>query len=195
MVRRSQFKLTRLLMPGPAVGGAYLRLLIFSSALLVVGTTAGISRAGAQDFRDHWPHEYVYHVMPLYDRVTDSTRLSALLLTGVGWFGSGSRVWLTVSFAFPGRLQVEQPEWVDIALDSFTREGGKWAFSRPRELRVEVAKSRRLKVPASGYVRLGKGLTDRGRASSCLSVFQPVNSSTWTTNWRSYSMQARLGSC
>ena len=149
--------------PGPAVGGAHLRFLIFTGALVVLGTTAGISSAGAQDFRDHWQHEYVYHVVPLYDRVTDSTRVSAMLLTAVGWFGSGSRVWLTASFAFPGRLQVEPPEWVDIALDSFTSEGGKWAFSRPRELRVEVANSVRLRVPARGYVRLGKGLTDRGR--------------------------------
>jgi hypothetical protein len=88
-----------------------------------------------------------------------------MLLTGVGWFGSGSRVWLTVSFAFPGRLQVEQPEWVDISLDSFTREGGKWAFSRSRsrELRVEVANSVRVKVPARGYVRRDKRPTDRGR--------------------------------
>ena len=165
MVRRFQFKLTWLLTPGSAVGGAPLRLLIFIIAALVGGTTVGTSSAGAQDFRHHWQHEYVYHVVPLYDRVTDSTRVSAMLLTGVGWFGSGSRVWLTVSFAFPGRLQIEQPEWVDVSLDSFTREGGKWAFSRSRsrELRVEVANSVRLKVPARGYVRRDKGPTDRGR--------------------------------
>jgi hypothetical protein len=129
----------------------------------VLGATAGTSRASAQDFRDHWQHEYLYQVIPLYDRVTDSTRISAMLLTSVGWFGSGTKVWLTASFAFPGRELVAQPDSLDVALYSFTREGGRWAFARARELRVEVGNSVRLKVPANGYVRVGKGLLDRGR--------------------------------
>ena len=130
-------------------------------AVLAVAT--GTSRSEAQDFRDHRQHQYLYYVVPIHDRVTDSTRISAMLLTGVGWFGSGAKVWLTASFAFPGRRLVTQPDTVELALDSFAREGSKWAFSHARELRVEVDNSVRLEVPARDYVRVGKGLLDRGR--------------------------------
>lgn len=47
--------------------------------------------------------------------------------------------------------------------DSFTQEGGGWAFSQKRPLRVEVGNSVRLEVPPTVYQRLGRSLLDRGR--------------------------------
>ena len=116
-------------------------------------------------YRDHRQHANIYQIISLYDRVTDSTRISAVLLTGVTWFksGGGARVWLTASFSFPGRRLAAAPDSVELSFDSFTQEGGGWAFSQKRPLRVEVGNSVRLEVPPTVYQRLGRSLLDRGR--------------------------------
>lgn len=139
------------------------RLIARVATSAVVLTVPVTPNAAAQDFRDHWQHHSLYQIVSLYDRVVDSTRVSAMLLTSVTWSGSGAKVWLTASFTFPGRMLVTRPDSVELAFDSFSREGARLAFSHARELRVEVGSSLRFKATANSYTRLGEGLTDRGR--------------------------------
>ncbi|MEP7227153.1 MAG: hypothetical protein ABI785_07315 [Gemmatimonadales bacterium] len=117
----------------------------------------------AQDFRDHARAEGSYLVTRLYDRVTDSTRVSASLSSSARPFGLGSRVWLVASFTFPGRRLLVPPEFAVLSLESWTPARGGWAFAHPRELRVEAGKARIATIPAAGYVKRPVHLFDGGR--------------------------------
>jgi hypothetical protein len=117
----------------------------------------------AQDFRNRVRAENSFAVSRLYDRVTDSTRVAAVLSSSSRPFGLGSTAWLLAAFTFPGRQLQAPPALVVLSLESWTPSRGGWAFARPRELRVETGKTRLTTIPAAGYVKRPVHLFDRGR--------------------------------
>jgi hypothetical protein len=117
----------------------------------------------AQDFRDRVRADHSYMVSRVYDRVTDSTLVSASLSSTSRPFGLGSTAWLFVSLSFPGRRLLASPAFAELSLESWTQSRGGWAFAHPRELRVEAGKARLVTIPASEYVKRPVYLFDRGR--------------------------------
>jgi len=117
---------------------------------------------GAQQFRDRGRVPAVSQVTSLYDRVTDSTRVTASL-GGSRPFGLESRVWLDASFVYAGREPVVPPEAIVLSLESFTPSKGGWAFAHPRKLRVESGRQLLLEVPPAAYLKRPVGLFDAGR--------------------------------
>jgi hypothetical protein len=116
----------------------------------------------AQQFRDRDRVTAASHVTSVYDRVTDSTRVTASL-GGSPIFGLGSRVWLDASFVYPGRELVWPPDVIVLSLDSFTPSKGGWAFAHPQTLRVKYGKTLLLEVPTAQYLKRPVGLFDAGR--------------------------------
>jgi hypothetical protein len=117
----------------------------------------------AQEFRTRARADDAYAVSRLYDRVTDSTRVAAALSSSSRPFGLGSRAWLLASFTFSGKHLQAPPAYVVLSLESWTPARGGWAFARPRELRVEVGKTRLATIPPSQYVKRPVHLLDHGR--------------------------------
>ena len=105
----------------------------------------------------------VYQVSTVYDRLTDSTRVTVLMKRGSRPFGLGSRVWLDLSFTHRGARLTVPPEAVVLTLESFTPARGGWAFARPRKLRVRSEGNVKLEVPAARYAKLPVGLFAPGR--------------------------------
>ena len=124
---------------------------------------AAVPAVLAQDFRNHGRADESYSVSRLYDRVTDSTRISATLSPASRPFGLGSMVWLSASFTFSGRQLPAHPEFVMLSLESWTPNRGGWAFAHPRVLRVETGKARLATIPAAEYVKRRVYLFDAGR--------------------------------
>jgi len=104
-----------------------------------------------------------YRITTIHDRVTDSTRVSAVLRRSSGPFGLESRVWLDASFTYSGSEMTTPPAFVVLSLESFTPSRGGWAFARPKQLRIESGHHVLLESPASGYERRPVHLLDRGR--------------------------------
>lgn len=123
-----------------------------------------VPAAVAQEFRARARADKSYPVTRLYDRVTDSTRVSTWIGSSRRPFGLGSRVWLSASFTFPGRRLRTSPAVAVFSLESWTPARGGWAFARPRELRVETGKVRIATIPAAAYVKRPVHLFDRGRS-------------------------------
>jgi hypothetical protein len=117
----------------------------------------------AQEFRDRARANNPYMVTRLYDRVSDSTRVSASLSSSSRPFGLGSRVWLWASFTFPGRRLLAAPASAVLFIGSWTPARGGWAFAHPRELRVERGKTRLATIPAAGYLKQPVHWFDGGR--------------------------------
>lgn len=105
----------------------------------------------------------VYNVTTIYDRLTDSTRVTVGLKGSSRPFGLGSRVWLHLSFTHRGVRLTAPPEAVVLTLESFTPARGGWAFAHPQKLRVRSGKNDKLEVPAAQYAKLRVGLFDAGR--------------------------------
>lgn len=117
---------------------------------------------GAQQFRDRGRAPAASQMTSLYDRVTDSTRVTALLGASHP-FGLESRVWLDASFVYAGREPAVPPEAIVLSLESFTPSKGGWAFAHPQKLRVESGRELLLEVPAAAYLKRPVGLFDTGR--------------------------------
>lgn len=117
--------------------------------------------ASAQRFQDQ--QSSVYEVATIYDRLTDSTRVTVMLKGSSRPFGLGSRVWLDLSFMHRGVRLTVPPEAVVLTLRSFTPARGGWAFAHSRKLRVRSGKRDKLEIPAGEYAKLRVGLFDRGR--------------------------------
>jgi hypothetical protein len=117
----------------------------------------------AQDFRTHVRTDNSYVLSRLYDRVTDSTRVAAVLSAGSRPFGLGSTAWLMAAFTYQGRQLQAPPPFVVLSLESWTPSRGGWAFAHRRELRVEKGKIRLATIPAAGYVKRPVHLFDRAR--------------------------------
>lgn len=119
--------------------------------------------AGAQSFQAGRASAAAQEVSTIYDRLTDSTRVSVALKRSSRSFGLGSRVWLDVSFTHAGARLVVPPEYVVLTLASFTPTRGGWAFAHPQRLRVVSGESLELDLPAGEYQKLRAGLFDAGR--------------------------------
>lgn len=124
-------------------------------------TPPAIPAAFAQDFRTR--AQASYSVSRIYDRVTDSTRVSAALGSTSRPFRLGSRAWLSISFTVPGKQLQAAPAFVVLAVESWTPPRGGWAFARPRELKVEAGKTRLATIAAEEYVKGRVHLLDSGR--------------------------------
>jgi hypothetical protein len=121
------------------------------------------SPARAQSFRGDRGSDAAYQVSTIYDRLTDSTRVSVALKKSSRPFGLRSRVWLDVSFTHSGARLTAPPESVVLTLMSFTPARGGWAFAHPQRLRVVSGESVKLELPAAEYEKLRAGLFDTGR--------------------------------
>jgi hypothetical protein len=119
--------------------------------------------ARAQSFRGDRASNAGYEVNTIYDRLTDSTRVSVALKASSRPFGLRSRVWVDVSFTHPGTRLTVPPEAIVLTLRSFTPSRGGWAFAHPQQLRVLSGKSVKLELPAAEYEKLRVGLFDAGR--------------------------------
>lgn len=119
--------------------------------------------AWAQSFRADRAVTPAYEVTTIYDRITDSTRVAVALKGSSRPFGPRSRVWLDVSFTYPGRRLMALPETVVLTLESFTTARGGWAFAKPRDLRVRSGKGLELEIPASQYAKRKVHPYDSGR--------------------------------
>ena len=134
-----------------------------ATAAILVPLRAATAPARAQSFQAGRASAAAYQVSTLYDRLTDSTRVSVALNGSSRPFGLGSRVWLDVSFTHSGPRLMVPPEAVVLTLESFTPARGGWAFARPQRLRLVSGKSVKLEVPAAQYEKLPVGLFDAGR--------------------------------
>jgi hypothetical protein len=133
-----------------------------SAAVLQLAVPAAVP-VRAQSFQADRASDAAYEVSTIYDRVTDSTRVSVALKGSSRPFGLGSRVWLDVSFTHSGPRLTVPPEAVVLTLESFTPARGGWAFAHPERLRVESGESVKLELPATEYEKLPVGLFDAGR--------------------------------
>lgn len=104
-----------------------------------------------------------YEVTKIYDRETDSTRVTFNVLGSSRPFGLESRAWLDLSFTHLGRLLTAPPEAVLLTVESFTPSRGGWAFARPQELRIATTSGDRLRLPPARYRKLPVHLFDAGR--------------------------------
>jgi hypothetical protein len=104
-----------------------------------------------------------YQVSSLYDRETDSTRVTFTVLGSSRPFGLKSRAWMDLSFTYPGRRLTSPPQVVLLTLQSFTPSRGGWAFARPQELRIACADEEKLRLAPALYEKLPVHLFDPGR--------------------------------
>jgi hypothetical protein len=104
-----------------------------------------------------------YQVTTIYDRQTDSTRVTYTVSGASRPFGLKSRVWIDLAFVYPGRRLTSFPEAVTVTLVSFTPSRGGWAFARPHTLRIACADGEKVRVLPMRYERLPVHLFDPGR--------------------------------
>lgn len=135
-----------------------------------VGTAAALqlvvpaaAPARAQIFQADRASKGAYEVSRIYDRLTDSTRVSVALKGSSRPFGLGSRIWLDVSFTHSGSELTVPPEAVVLTLESLTPARGGWAFAHPQRLRVIWGENVKLDLPAADYAKLPVELFDAGR--------------------------------
>lgn len=104
-----------------------------------------------------------YQVTTIYDRQTDSTRVTFTILGSSRPFGLKSRAWIDLSFTYPGRRLTSPPQVVLLTVESFTPSRGGWAFVRPQELRIACADEEKLRLAPAHYQKLPVHLFDSGR--------------------------------
>lgn len=139
-----------------------MRTRIIGAAMLLELSALFTGQADAQG-RFTRPRESFYSITRVHDRVTDSTRVTAVWQESSRRFGLKSRAWLDVSFAYAGRRMTAPPAVVILTLESFTPARGGWAFARPQKLRVRSGRSMKVDVPAAQYVKRPVSLFDTGR--------------------------------
>lgn len=127
-----------------------------AAALLLAVPMA--TMAGTQSFRADQASDEAYEVTTIYDRLTDSTRVTVALKGSSRPFGLGSRIWLDVSFTYAGPRLTIPPEAVVLTLAGFTPARGGWAFAHPQRLRIRSGETLELAVPATEYEKLPVGL-------------------------------------
>jgi hypothetical protein len=104
-----------------------------------------------------------YQVSTIYDRETDSTRVTFTIQGSSRPFGLKSRAWIDLSFTHPGRRLTSPPQVILLTVESFTPSRGGWAFARPQELRIACADEEKLRLAPALYERLPVHLFDPGR--------------------------------
>lgn len=134
-------------------------------AAVVVAQLAAPGPSVAQDYRrDHKPADY--QITTTYDRVTDSTRVSAVLLPRSRAFGLGSWVSVDAAITFAGRQPTGALGPVLLTFESFTPSRGGWAFARPQELTVRSGNAVDLEIAPAEYVKRRVHIFDAGRRES-----------------------------
>jgi hypothetical protein len=139
-----------------------MRARILGAVMLLELSTVFTSQADAQG-RFTRPGEDFYSITRVHDRLTDSTRVTAIWRESSRRFGLKSRAWLDVSFSYAGRRMTAPPAVVNLTLESFTPARGGWAFAHPRKLRMRSGKTMKLDVPAAQYLKRQAALFDTGR--------------------------------
>jgi hypothetical protein len=134
-----------------------------AAALILLPLRVAAPPVGAQSFRGDRASNAAYEVNTIYDRLTDSTRVSVALKGSSRPFGLRSRVWLDVSFTYSGPGLTVPPEAIVLTLRSFTPARGGWAFAHSQPLRVVSGERVKLELPAAEYEKLRVGLFDAGR--------------------------------
>lgn len=124
-----------------------------------------------------------YQVTTIYDSETDSTRVTFTVLGSSRPFGLKSRVWIDLSFTYPGRRLTSPPQVVPLTVESFTPSRGGWAFARPQELRIACADEEKLRLAPAHYQKLPVTYSTRGGARSSRSAFPRARS--WRSQVRS----------
>lgn len=114
-----------------------------------------------------------YQVTTIYDRQTDTTRVTYTVSGASRPFGLKSRVWIDLSFTYAGRRLTSFPHGVTVTLMSFTPSRGGWAFARTHALRIACADGEKVRVLPMRYERLPVRLFDSGRRE-VLSFHLPV---------------------
>ena len=104
-----------------------------------------------------------YQVSTIYDKDTDSTRVTFTVLGSSRPFGLKSRAWMDLSFTYPGRRMTTPPHVVFLTLESFTPSRGGWAFAGPQKLRIACADGEKLRLAPARYEKLPVHLFDSGR--------------------------------
>ena len=104
-----------------------------------------------------------YQVTTIYDRETDTTRVTFTILGSSRPFGLKSRAWIDLSFTYPGRRLTSPPQVVLLTVESFTPSRGGWAFGRRQELRIACADEEKLRLAPASYQKLPVHLFDSGR--------------------------------
>jgi hypothetical protein len=132
-------------------------------AALVPFAPLAATSAPAQSFEAGRVSSAAHEVSTIYDRLTDSTRVSVALKRSSRSIGRGSRVWLDVSFTYAGARLTARPEAVVLSLASFTPARRGWAFAHPQRLRVVAGAGLELDLPAGEYQKLRAVLFDAGR--------------------------------
>jgi hypothetical protein len=121
--------------------------------------------SATQDYRqDHKPAEY--QITTSYDRIADSTHISAVLLPRSRAFGLGSWVSIDAAIMFAGRQPTGQVGHVVLTFESFTPSRGGWAFARPQRLKVGSGNAVQLEIPPAEYVKHHVNVFDAGRRES-----------------------------
>ena len=134
---------------------------IAALALELVAPVAGAAQA--QSSRAERADVAANQVTTIYDRVSDSTRVTLVFTKGSRPFRFGSRAWLDVSFAYPGRYLTVPPETVVFTLESITPARRGWAFDHTTRLHAQSGTRIRLDAPAAQYMKQPGRLFDVGR--------------------------------
>lgn len=143
--------------------GAHITASVGAAVLALQLAAPGLS--ATQDYRqDHSSAEY--QVTTTYDRVTDSTHVSAVLLPRSRAFGLGSWVSVDAAITFAGRQPTGEVGPVVLTFESFTPSRGGWAFARPQRLKVGSGKAVQLEIPPAEYVKHHVNVFDAGRRES-----------------------------
>jgi hypothetical protein len=134
-------------------------------ATVLVLQLAAPGLSATQDYRqDHKPAEY--QITTIYDRIADSTRISAVLLRQSRAFGLGSWVSVDAAITFAGRQPTGAVGPVALTFESFTPSRGGWAFARPQRLKVRSGNAVQLEIPPAEYVKRRVHVFDAGRRES-----------------------------
>ena len=121
------------------------------------------SVAGAQGFHRMSTAASSYQVVVLYDRLTDSTRVTASFIASSRRFGLDSRAWLDLSFSFGGAQLTTAPGIVVLTIEAWTPSRGGWAFAHRQQLRVRSGDTLLLETAAAGYRKHPVQVFDPGR--------------------------------
>jgi hypothetical protein len=141
----------------------HLTLAIGAAASILQFAMPLVTPADAQGFLGRSRAAIVDRVVALHDRVTDTTRVSALLPVRAKPFGLGSRAWVGLSFSVRGTRLTVPPSFVVLTIEGWTPARGGWAFAHPQALLIKSGDSLRLEVPPAGYEKRRVHLFDTGR--------------------------------
>jgi hypothetical protein len=136
---------------------------LLGMAALSVFAMPAVPTVLAQDFVARQRSLAAHSIIALYDRITDSTRVTVPLGESARRFGLGSKVWAYAYVAFRGRRLPEPASDVVLAFESWTPARGGWAFAHAEALEVRSGRLRLADVPAAEYVKRRVRLFDSGR--------------------------------